>query len=108
MANSKIRLFTRIASTIPMATTAEILSVTTSAGGSAYVSFASNLCDALEVVNNSGADIEYRRNGAGNTIVVPNKITRLITGISNANEISLRRVDLSNTPVIVAAEALTL
>lgn len=108
MANDKIRLFSRIASTVPMATTVEITSVSTSAAGTAYVAFASKPCDALEIVNNSGVDVEYRRNGAGSTIVIKNQASRLITGISNANEISLRRVDLSATPVVVAAEAVTL
>jgi hypothetical protein len=108
MANDKIRLFSRLASTIPMATTAEILSATTDASGSAYVAFASNVCDALDIVNTTGAAIEYIRNGTGPSMVIPDKTGRLVTGISNANEISVRRVDLSTTQVDLKAEALVL
>ena len=68
---------------------------------------ASAACDALDLVNNTGVAVEYRRGGAGSTVTVPTGASRLIVGIANANEIAVRRVDLSNTQVVVQAEALT-
>jgi len=85
----------------------EIMTVQTNATGSNWVDFASNPCDALDIVNNTGAAIEYRRSGTGSSIQIPNGGSRLVAGVKNSNEISVRRVDLSNTQVTLTAEAIT-
>lgn len=82
-----------------------IVSVQTAAVGTDYAAFASTACTALDIVNNTGTAIEYRRGGAGETIEIPNGAARLILGITNANQIDVRRVDTSNTQVTVRAEA---
>ncbi len=86
---------------------AVILNVTTSATGATYVAFTSQVCNVLEINNFSGTDIEYKRNGAGNSFKIANGTTRKIKGVANANEISIRRVDVSNTQVVVGSEAIT-
>lgn len=91
-----------------VASSAVILSLTTSATGASFVTFSSQTCDALDLVNASTATIEYRRNGAGAAMPIPAGSSRLILGITNANQIGIRRLDTSNTQVSIAAEAISL
>jgi hypothetical protein len=94
-------------SSIPTASSASILALTTAATGTNWTAFGSSACVALDLVNNTGTTIEYRRGGAGNTIPILSGSSRLIVGITNANSIEVRRVDTSNTQVTLTAEALT-
>lgn len=93
--------------TIPGYTFAAILNLTTAAVGSNWTAFASAGCTALDVSNVTGADIEYRRGGTGNAMRIAQGASRMIVGITNADEIQIRRVDLSNTQVVITAEAFT-
>lgn len=86
---------------------AQIVTVQTNAIGANWATFASLPCDALDVVNNTGTAIEYRREGAGASIRIPDGASRLVSLTANANEIGVRRVDQSNTQVTLTAEALT-
>jgi hypothetical protein len=88
-------------------TAATIMSLETSATGATYAVFGAQACTSLDLINATTVDIEYRRGGAGVALVIPRGSARLITGITNANQISIRRVDTSNTVVTVTAEALT-
>lgn len=82
------------------------LSVQTAATGTNWVSFADQAAGSLDVCNNSGTAIEYRRVGTTPTFLVPNGAWRKIIGITNANQIEFRRIDTSNTQVAITAEAL--
>ncbi len=86
---------------------ASIVSAQTASTGTNYTAFSSQACWGLDIVNNSGVAIEYRRGATGSTIPIPSGTSRLITGIYNANQIDIRRVDTSNTQVTITAEALT-
>lgn len=90
-----------------MAQGATILELETNSTGTTYVAFADTPCNALDVVNASGTALEYLRNGTGNAMQLPDQSARLIVGITNANQISVRRVDVSNTQVTITAEAIT-
>lgn len=86
-----------------------VITVATSgATGTTFVPFASKACAFIDVVNNTGADIQYQRNGAGEYIVIPTGASRYIEGITNANQIGVRRADLTTTQVTVRAEAFVL
>jgi hypothetical protein len=91
---------------VPLAVSATILTLTTAATGTNWTAFGSSVCDALDLTNSTSVAIEYRRGGAGNGMQVLSGASRLIVGISNANQIEVRRVDTSNTQVTVQAEAL--
>jgi hypothetical protein len=95
-------------SSVPGAVSATILSLTTAATGTNYTAFSSQTCQALDIVNTSSVAIEYRRGGAGNTMTILSGSSRLVVGISNANEISVRRVDTSNTQITIPAEAIVI
>lgn len=85
-----------------------IISITTSATGANFVVPSSLACDALDVVNLSAVDIEYRRGGAGATMVIPAGSSRLIIGITDASQVGFRRVDQQNLQISIAAEAVAL
>lgn len=91
---------------IPTVGLAVILTVQTAAIGTNWTAFGSQACAALDIVNETGTVIEYRRDGAGSAMPIGISVSRLVTGITNANQISVRRRDTSNTQVTVTAEAL--
>lgn len=94
-----------VAPTLPTAASGTITSAQTAAIGSNWGTFNSAVCDQLDIVNNTGTTIEYRRGGAGSTMQIRDGSSRLVIGITNANQIDVRRVDQSNTQVTVSAEA---
>lgn len=84
------------------------LSLATSNPGSGFAQFGTQACTSLDLVNNTGTTLEYRRGGSGTIFIpVPPGTSRLIQGIANANQIYVRRVDQSNTVVTTVAEAFT-
>jgi hypothetical protein len=85
--------------------TASILALQTAATGANYAVFASTACTSLEIINLTGVDLEYRRSGAGETFPLPANSSRTVLGLTNANQIGVRRIDQSNTQVTVKAEA---
>lgn len=104
-----------VASSLPYAATAPVLmSAQTSAGGTAFVSFGSQACDSLELLVTDatthaiGVAIEYKINGTGTALPLFYGDSDLITGLTNANQISVRRVDQSTTQIYVYAKAHTL
>jgi hypothetical protein len=86
-------------------TTATIAVVSIS-GGATPVVPATRACRAIDLFNNTGADLEYTRTGATPYFPIPNGTGRLITAISNANQISFRRIDQSATTVTLSIEVL--
>lgn len=82
------------------------MNLTTSATGTTWVAFASQACNGLDVINTTGTALEYRRDGAGLTVYIADSSSRMIGGITNANQIQMRRQDVSNTQVTFTAEAI--
>lgn len=72
--------------------------------GAVWVAFASRVCTSLEIVNNTDAVLEYRRKGAGAAMGIKPGATRMIKGLTNADEIEVRRRDTTATAVLVEAE----
>lgn len=96
----------------PTVTSETTVAVTTTASVSdaTFAVFASTACTELEIDNNTGVEIEYQRNGAGLTIVIPPGHVRRIPGITNSNQIGVRRVDYASgisRTVTVTARAIT-
>ena len=86
----------------PKYTTVTITNLTTS---SAFTAFGSLACELLTVINDTGTDLEFRRNGAGSSMVILTGQTYQISGITNTNQISFKRKDSATTQVLVRAEA---
>lgn len=88
-------------------TTVTIVSLQTNATGTTYNAFGSQACEMLDLVNTapSAVDLEVRRGGSGNTIVVPAGSSRMFVGLSNASDLQVRRLDQSNAQVTFTGEA---
>lgn len=94
-----------IPTSLPAVASATITSLQTSATGANYATFSVLACTRLQVVNDTGTDIEFRRNGTGSAMPIADGAYYLIIGITDASQIGFRRKDLSNTQVTVKAEA---
>jgi hypothetical protein len=79
------------------------ISVTTPVGGTAYTAYASQACLRLTIVNSSGQSIEFARGGTGVGIVVRDGASATIEGITNTNQISVRRSGANNNGEVVNA-----
>jgi hypothetical protein len=93
---------------VPGAVSATILTLTTAATGANYTAFSSQTCQSLDIVNSSSVAIEYRRGATGNSMTILSGSSRLVVGITNANQIDVRRVDQSNTQITIPAEAIVI
>lgn len=92
---------------VPKATSVTTTSATTAAaGGVTFVTFPPQACTALDVVNVTGTTIEVQRGGAGVAIPLLSGQARLFVGVTNANQLGIRRVDQSANQVTVQAEAI--
>lgn len=90
---------------VPQFSTVTIVNAATpAAGGAAFTQFGALNCTGLDITNDTGVDIEYRRNGGGNTYPILAGTSRLIVGIANANQVSFRRIDQAAVAVSVKAE----
>lgn len=91
---------------LPRVATATNTSATTAADGSGWVAFPAAACTAMRIINTAtnAAAIEYRRGGGGVAINVPAETDAPILGITNANQIQVRRVDQSTAQQLVYAE----
>lgn len=85
--------------------TVTIMAVSTAAVGADFTAFGSQSCSSLDIVNNTGTDIEVRRGTSGATMVVRDGYSRLFQGLTNANGIQVRRFDQAATVVSLSAEA---
>ena len=88
---------------LPLMASGGNLSVTTAATGTNYTAFGSQACKQLTISNQSGVTIEVRQGGAGVAFQIPTAAFYTFFGITNANQLDVRRVDTSNTQVTVTA-----
>lgn len=75
--------------------------VTTSEQGASFVVLEAGECRAVDLFNSSLVWIEYLRNDEGDAFPIPPGVARLVTGIRNSNQISIRRVDVDNAPLVI-------
>jgi len=86
---------------------ATLVSKATNATGSTWQAFDSQACDRLDIYNDTGVDIEwsYSPGSASLKVKIAAGGGHKVPGITNANQVMIRRVDQSNTPVTVVASA---
>jgi hypothetical protein len=97
----------RVVASAPTSTSGMITSATTAAGGTTFVTFASQACTQLYIANNTGTSVEFQLGGSGTTMPIFNGAYYLVTGITNASSVGIRRIDQATTQVTVQAHALT-
>ena len=83
-----------------------IISAQTAATGTNWVNLPAQACNAVNICNATGTTIEVRYNGTGTGLPVANLTTYSFMAISNSNQLSIRRLDVSNTQVTVVGQAL--
>ena len=89
-------------------TSSVYMSLTTNSTGSVYTAFGSQACTILDIDNRTGVQLEVQKNGSGPSVLIPVATVRSFSGITNANQLAVRRVDQSNTTVTTTAEAITI
>lgn len=86
-------------------TSVTIVKQSTLAAGATFNPFSALPCTSLDVYNGTTVEIEYQRGGAGESMSIPPGASRNVQGITNANQVGIRRVDQTGTVVTVKAEA---
>lgn len=81
------------------------LSTPTLGVGANFNPLAATPCSMVELINNTAVDIEYRRNALTAYIPVMAGTSRMVQGLTNANQIAIRRIDQSAAIVTIPAEA---
>lgn len=79
------------------------ISAQTNATGTNYTAFASQACKQLTLSNQSGTTIEVRQGGAGVGFQIPTGAFYTFFGLTNSNQLEIRRVDTSNTQITITA-----
>lgn len=88
---------------VPTMSSGGNLSATTAATGTNWTAFGSQALRQLTISNQTGATLEFRQGGAGVGFQVPTANFYTFFGLTNANQIEVRRVDTTNTQVTVTA-----
>lgn len=98
---------------LPRVQTAVTLSATTSVTPTdgTFAALPAQACTEVEVFNDQGIPVEYRRGGAGNVVTLLAGQRRRIVGITDASQISFRRSDWAvpgrTQPTTISARART-
>jgi hypothetical protein len=101
MAAMATQIGTWVGSATEAHTTIDEESFLTSATGATYVTLANIACAAIQIYNDSVADIEIRRGANTKTLKCFKNSYVVVDGITNANQLSVRRLDVSNTQLTV-------
>jgi hypothetical protein len=90
-------------SVTPVLTSGGHISATTAVSGTGYTAFGAQACKQLTICNGSGVDIGVTVGGAGVEVPVFTGTYMTFFGITNANQLSIRRVDTATVQVAVVA-----
>lgn len=90
-------------SIIPSMASGGNFSLQTNATGTTFTAFSNQACKQLTISNQSGTTIEVRQDGAGVAFQIPTGAFYTFFGITNANQLDVRRTDTSNTQVTITA-----
>ena len=81
------------------------LTLTTAATGTNWTAFSSFVCTTVVIINDTGTKLAVRTGGSGNGSNLPDGSGIKLNVSGNANDVSIRRADTSNTQVTVTAWA---
>lgn len=79
------------------------LTVQTAATGTNYTAFASTPCSRLTLFNGTGTSLDVQQGGAGANFTIPTGTSFTFDGLTNANQLGVRRTDTTNTQVTASA-----
>ncbi|WP_374495337.1 hypothetical protein [Zoogloea sp.] len=89
--------------TVPQLVSGGHVSAQTAVSGTGYTAFGAQACKQLTILNGTGVDIGVTVGGAGVEVPVLAGTYYTFFGLTNANQLSVRRVDASTTQVTVPA-----
>jgi hypothetical protein len=88
---------------IPSMASGGNISVQTATLGTNYTAFSSQVCKQLTISNQSGTVVEVRQGAAGVALQIPTGAFYTFFGITNTNQLDVRRTDVSNTQITLTA-----
>jgi hypothetical protein len=83
---------------------AGIISAQTSGIENTFAPLPARACKQLTVFNLTGTTLSFKRNGTGPTFEIPDGVSWMFRGLSDANDLSVMRSDGSGLPVTFKAE----
>lgn len=87
----------------PQMSSAGHIDAQTNATGTNWTAFGSQACKQVLISNQTGVSLEVRHGGSGVGVRIPTGAMMPFYGLTNANQLEIRRVDTSNTQVTVQA-----
>lgn len=79
----------------------------TQTAGASFTAYEDYACTTLVVFNSSDVSIDIQRGGTGGFVTLPALQSHSFGGLTNSNQIAVRRTDLSASAVDIQAEAYT-
>jgi hypothetical protein len=89
---------------MPVSSASGYNSAQTSATGATFVALTDQVAGSVTIINNTGTTLEVSKDGGTTKIQVPTAASFCVNFISNANQVSIRRADTSNSQVTVYYE----
>ena len=89
------------AQSLNVVTSSIVESTTTAATGNVFVQLAKDDAIQVRVFNTTGVTLDFQFYGKGKAVPVPTATQIVLRGISNSNQLYVKRDDNSTTPVTV-------
>jgi hypothetical protein len=87
------------AAVMPISSSSDYGSATTSATGTNWVPLTQQVAGSVTIINNTGTTLEISKNGGTTKIQCPTGASFCVNFITDVNQVSIRRADVSNTQV---------
>jgi hypothetical protein len=84
---------------MPVSSASGYGSVQTSATGASFVALSQQVAGSVTIINNTGTTLEISKDGGTTKIQLPTAASFCVNFITDANQVSVRRADTSNTQV---------
>jgi hypothetical protein len=84
---------------MPVSSASGYGSVQTSATGANFVALSQQVAGSVTIINNTGTTLEISKDGGTTKIQLPTAASFCVNFITDANQVSVRRADTSNTQV---------
>jgi hypothetical protein len=84
---------------MPVSSASGYGSVQTSATGANFVALSQQVAGSVTIINNTGTTLEISKDGGTTKIQLPTAASFCVNFITDANQVSVRRADTSNSQV---------
>jgi hypothetical protein len=84
---------------MPVSSASGYGSVQTANPGTTFVALSQQVAGSVTIINNTGTTLEISKDGGATKIQLPTAASFCVNFITDANQVSVRRADTSNTQV---------